>query len=71
MYNMSICSGSVKGGPRCDEDDVFVDHSILGTIEEYANSRVEDRQVKRKMDSYLNHLSIYQPIYPFTNQSVH
>ena len=68
---MSICSGSVKAGPRCDEDDVFVDHSILGTVEEYANSRTEDRQVKRKIHLCLNHLSIYQPIDPFINQSVH
>jgi hypothetical protein len=36
--------GSFKAGPRYDSDNVFVSHSIIGTIDEYASSRAIDKQ---------------------------
>ena len=30
--------GSTEAGPRCDEDAVFISHSILGTVEEYVEA---------------------------------
>lgn len=38
--------GSLKAGPRYDQDNVFVSHSIIGTIDEYASSRAVDKQAK-------------------------
>ncbi|XP_019849716.1 PREDICTED: MYCBP-associated protein-like isoform X2 [Amphimedon queenslandica] len=35
--------GSLKSGPRCDQDNVFISHSIIGTFEEYTESRLADR----------------------------
>lgn len=37
--------GSLKSGPRCDQDNVFISHSIIGTFEEYTESRLADRNV--------------------------
>ena len=43
-------TGSLKGGPRCDQDNVFVSHSIIGTFEEYTESRQADRNVRRERE---------------------
>ncbi len=39
-------TGSTEAGPRCDEDAVFISHSILGTVEEYLEA---DRSVSERI----------------------
>ena len=44
-----MCLGSLKAGPRYNQNNVFVSHSIIGTIDEYASSRAIDKHVKKNL----------------------
>ena len=44
MFITIYIVGSTEAGPRCDEDAVFISHSILGTVEEYVEA---DRTVSK------------------------
>ena len=37
--------GSPKPGPRFDEDNVFVSHSILGSVDDYISSQAAEKRV--------------------------